>query len=326
MRWTRISVYTSQQGVEPLTGVLLRLGAEGFEIVDKSVYDELLAGAGSHWDYIDESVLESVPSGESVVRFYLAQNEQGSGVLYAVKEELARLKAADADKFYGSLKISCDTVDEEDWANNWKQYFKPFPVGERLLVRPSWEPADDDGGRAVLSIDPGSSFGTGQHHTTRLCLEELERELKDGDRLLDLGCGSGILMIAGLLLGAQSAAGVDIDENSVRVAGENAAQNDSASSRYRLFCGDITADGHLAETIGGGYDIITANIVADVIIAMAESFGLFIKPSGTLIVSGIITERADEVTGVLTRRGFTLRRISQSGGWAAAVLGAPTGE
>ena len=195
-------------------------------------------------------------------------------------------------------------------------------MGKKLYIKPSWEtPTAEAAGRTVLEIDPASSFGTGQHHTTRLCLELMESEIQPGaTRLLDLGCGSGILFIGGLLLGAKSAYAVDIEENAVRIAGENAAENHLDPDSYTISCGNVITDAALTEAIGTGYDVITANIVADVIKAMAPLFPRFLKPDGTLILSGIITERADEVLETVTAQGFAVLEKREASGWCAVKL------
>lgn len=323
MQWTQVSIRTSEEGLDALCGVLLGLGVSGFEIEEKSTLDELLANNGARWDYIDEAVLQSAPVQGAVLRFYLADNEQGQGQLAKIGERLALLRQGEDAALFGGLEMQTRPVREEDWENNWKQYFHPFPVGERLMVHPSWEPCPEAEGRIPLKIDPGSSFGTGQHHTTRLCLEALERELRPADRVLDLGCGSGILMIGALLLGASCAVGVDIDSNSVRIAGENLAQNALAPDSFRLLCGNILEDAALVRELGAGYDLITANIVADVLKEMSGMLPAFLKPGGGLVVSGIIEERAQEVIDCLCEAGFTLNRTDNSGGWTAATFTLP---
>ena len=202
-------------------------------------------------------------------------------------------------------------------ANNWKQYFKPLKVGDKLVVKPSWEPLEETD-RTVLEIDPESSFGTGQHNTTQLCLELLEKTLHENDKVLDLGCGSGILSIAALLLGADNACAVDIDLNSVKIAKQNAEKNHITPDKYVTYAGNIIGDEELRKKIGGGYNLITANIVADVLIAMAPLFGDFLVPMGTVIISGIIIERCDEVMAAMEKAGFKRTELRESGGWAAA--------
>ena len=257
---------------------------------------------------------------DTSVTFYLPDDAQGAEQLSGIRNLLTNLKTGQNAEFFGSLELSVNNVREDDWANNWKQYFKPFPVGEKLYIKPSWEKIPEDTDRTVLEIDPASSFGTGQHHTTRLCLELSESVLHQHDKILDLGCGSGILSIGAMLLGADSAAAVDIVDNSVRTALENAEKNHIRPEVYHTYCGDICSDAELREKIGSGYDLIYANIVADVLIAMSKLFGTFLKSSGHLIVSGIIIERADEVLNELEANGFEKITVREKEGWAAALL------
>ena len=206
------------------------------------------------------------------------------------------------------------------WALNGEQYFKPLCVGEKLLIKPSWEKVAEGEKRKILEIGPAfdSSFGTGQHNTTQLCLELVEKNLHEGDSILDLGCGSGILSIGALLLGAESATAVDVDENSVKIAKENAEKNHISAEKYTAYSGNIIDDKALVEQIGTGYDLLCANIVADVLIGMSGIFGGFIKDGGTLIVSGIIDQRKDEVLDRLKAEGFELIEIREKEDWVAA--------
>lgn len=238
-------------------------------------------------------------------------------MLSSIRTMLAELKARNTDNVYGRLEAELSSIREEDWANNWKQYFKPIKVGEKLVIKPSWEDYDEDSERIILEIDPASSFGTGQHHTTRLCLELLEKSLNAGDKLLDMGCGSGILSIGAMLLGAESAAAVDIEQNAAATAMENALKNHISSEKYKTYYGNILMDEKLADEIDGKYDIITANIVADVLIAMKEFFVRYLKKGGTLIVSGIIEERMHEVIEALESVGFSGPEANVKEGWAA---------
>lgn len=230
------------------------------------------------------------------------------------------MKSNDKNNIFGRLELELLQVKEEDWANNWKQYFKPLKVGKKLLVKPSWEECSNTDGRVILDIDPASSFGTGQHNTTKLCLELLEESLNSGDRVLDLGCGSGILSIGAMLLGASEVTAVDIEQNAVETAIENAAKNNITKDKYMVYCGDVISNKELCEKIGGGYDLITANIVADVLISMKDIFHQKLKNNGILIISGIITERKDEVVNAVVHAGFEVIDTAEGEGWAAVKL------
>lgn len=220
----------------------------------------------------------------------------------------------------GLLKIEVRSVDEEDWANNWKAYFKPMPVGEKLLVCPSWEKIPEGNTRAVLKIDPGMAFGTGTHHTTRMCLELLEKNIKNGDLVADLGCGSGILSIAASLMGAKETYAIDIDPVAARVAAENAELNGIDMSGYFIRIGDILSDEKFRDDISGRqYDIVLANIVANVIIAFAPVIPQLMKPDGKLIASGIIADRLDEVLDALKANGLEAVEICSGEDWRAVL-------
>ncbi|MDE7293280.1 MAG: 50S ribosomal protein L11 methyltransferase, partial [Oscillospiraceae bacterium] len=290
-----------------------------FVIRDAKDFEDFLNDKTGNWDYIDDDLM-NLKDCETTVTFYLADNSQGADMLAMVRSEMAELKKLDEENAFGRLEVTLANVKEEDWANNWKQYFKPIEIGSKLLVKPSWEDYDGRDSRTVLEIDPASSFGTGQHNTTRLVLEFIEENMPTGAKVLDLGCGSGILSIAALLLGAERATAVDIDLNSVKIARENAEKNNIPSEKYATHCGNIVTDSALRSKIGSGYDLITANIVADVIIAMSGLFREFLKSDGKLIVSGIITERSDEVLQKLDECGFKLVTLKESEGWAAALL------
>ncbi len=317
MEWTEVNIYTSAEGIELICAKLMDIGIKGFVIKDSADFNEFLENKNGQWDYIDEDLM-GLADCETCITVYLPENNQGADMLTSIKNMLADVKKSDSDGVYGRLEAELASIREEDWANNWKQYFKPFTIGEKLAVKPSWEDYSGDDGRKILEIDPASSFGTGQHHTTRLCLELLEKSVKEGDKILDMGCGSGILSIAAMLLGAESAAAVDIEENAAATAQENARKNNIADEVYTTYFGNILADEALADKIDDKYDIITANIVADVLIAMKDYFVRYLKKGGTLIISGIIEERMDEVLSAVEGVGFIRQAVSVKEGWAAA--------
>lgn len=318
MDFLKVDVYTKSQAVDVLVMRLSELGINGFEIHDSADFDEFLENKDANWDYVDDELmgLKTVPTH---ITIYLQDNAQGLETLAELKGVVNELFTAEPE-LYGEPDIHIGNVREEDWANNWKQYYKPFNVGEKLIVKPSWENVPDTQGRKILEIDPASSFGTGQHHTTKMVMELLEGIVNGGERMLDLGCGSGILSIAGMLLGAKEAVMVDVFENAVKTAAENAEKNGFGAERVKAYRGNIIDDAELCGKIGSGYNIITANIVADVIIAMSGIFGSFLADGGTLVVSGIINERLDEVMSALTGNGFTALRKSNAEGWNAILL------
>lgn len=320
MEWTELNIYTTTEGIDLICSRLMDIGVKGFAIKDAEDFNEFLENKNGKWDYIDEDLL-GLSDCETCITIYLPNNNQGAEMLISVNAMLKEMKAADTENVFGRLETDFSSIREEDWANNWKQYFKPLKIGNKLLIKPSWEDYKADGDeRIILEIDPASSFGTGQHHTTRLCLELLENSIEKGDELLDMGCGSGILSIGAMLLGAENAVAVDIEENAVASAIENAAKNNIPEDKYKAYCGNVLSDNALADKIDKKYDIITANIVADVLIAMGSLFDRYLKENGILIISGIIEERMDEVINAVENCGFTKLEQNIKEGWAAVKL------
>ncbi len=312
--WIEIHIKTSTAGIEYVCSRLTDIGINGFVIEDAQDFEEFLNDKNGKWDYVDENLMKLKDCGTTVI-VYIPDDSRSGENINAVKSQLRILKETDADGEYGELDIELKNIAEEDWANNWRKYFKPLTVGDKLIIKPSWEDVNETEKRTVVEIDPASSFGTGQHDTTQLCLENLEKHIKTGERLLDIGCGSGILGIAGMLLGASWLTAVDIEENAVKTSEENILKNGISRSSFITFCGDITSDSELRKRIGGGFDIVAANIVSDVLISMSGYFKDFLKENGTLIVSGIIRLGKDDVVNAIEKCGFKKERIIESEDW-----------
>ncbi|MBD5149697.1 MAG: 50S ribosomal protein L11 methyltransferase [Oscillibacter sp.] len=311
MKWLAIHIDMAPAGLEPVEASLSSLGIDGLVIEDETDFRRFLEQNKQYWDYVDEELDQSM-TGKCRVTFYVEENETGFGQVAAVRIAMAELKKKHPE--YGPLIMTMDGIEDADWENNWKAFYKPMEIGERLIVIPDWEEADPRG-RVALRMNPGLTFGTGSHATTRLCLTALEREVKEGMRVLDLGCGSGILSIAALLLGAESAFACDIDEKAVGVAYENAALNGIGKDRYTVRAGDVLTDAGLQKEMGTGYDIVAANIVSDVIIALAPAVRRLMKEGGRFLTSGIIDDRAEEVRARLEEAGFTVEEANGSEGW-----------
>ena len=313
MDWLELHIDTTHTGLEPVETMLSALGIDGVVIDDETEFHDFLESNRQYWDYVDED-LEASMHGKSRVTFYLPADEAGFAQMGEVRLALEDLKARRSD--CGTLLLSLENLRDEDWENNWKQYYKPMEIGQRLLVIPQWEQVDP-GQRVPLILDPGLTFGTGSHATTRLCLTALEKTVAQCDRVLDLGCGSGILSIAALRLGASQALAVDIDDKCLDVAYENAALNGIGKDRYTVRVGDVLSDGSLRRELEGGYDIVVANIVADVIIALAPLVPAMLRPGGTFLCSGIIDDRAEEVRSALEAAGWTVLETQSADGWFA---------
>ena len=311
MKWLALHIDMAPAGLEPVEASLSSLGIDGLVIEDEADFRRFLEQNKQYWDYVDEELDQSM-TGKCRVTFYVEETEAGFGQVAAVRIAMAELKKKHPE--YGPLIMTMDGIEDADWENNWKAFYKPMEIGERLIVIPDWEEADPRG-RVALRMNPGLTFGTGSHATTRLCLTALEREVKEGMRVLDLGCGSGILSIAALLLGAESAFACDIDEKAVGVAYENAALNGIGKDRYTVRAGVVLTDAGLQKEMGTGYDIVAANIVSDVIIALAPAVRRLMKEGGRFLTSGIIDDRAEEVRARLEEAGFTVEEANSSEGW-----------
>ncbi len=317
MDWIQITIYTSSFGIEPLCGVLYQLGITGIEIEDEADFKSFLEENRQCWDYVDEDLLKEKAK-ETCVKVYVSDNASGHEMLSEIRSAVAALKERDSEKQFGRLELDLGNLSEEDWANNWKKYFHPTKVGEKILIKPEWEELTDPTDRIVFNINPGMSFGTGLHDTTQLCIEGLEKVVKPGDEILDLGCGSGILSIISLLLGAKSAFAIDIDPNAVQIAYENAERNHITPEIFHAMAGNVLTDETLKATIlQKKYPVVVANIVADVIIGLIPTAKQALSENGVFITSGIISDRIEDVSDALIRSGFVIEETRRRSDWAS---------
>lgn len=318
MEWIEVFIPVSQMGLEPVTGVLYQCGLTGLMIHDEADFQEFMESPHRDWDYIADELLEEKKKLETGITFFLRDNLYGREQLAQIQGALQGLQVSEKELDLGSLSPTIKNVQEEDWANNWKQYFKPFPVGEKIMIKPSWEELTEPTDKVILKIDPGHIFGTGTHETTQLCMELSEKYVKAEDLILDIGCGSGILSIAALLLGAQEADAVDIDPNAMQIAYENSDRNEIPREKYHVCAGNILEDAALHEKYSGKkYDLVEANIVADVIIALTKKVPDYVKNGGIFLCSGIITERKEDVLEGLRTGGFLPLEVREKKGWVA---------
>lgn len=302
MDWTEILVEVGADRIDEAAAIANMTVPYGIYIEDYSDLEQEVMEI-AHVDLIDEDLLKQDRS-KAKIHIYIDPEDNIGEAVQFLRE---RLNAAEI-----AHTIDQSNVQEDDWLNNWRKFFKPMPVGEKLLINPSWFTDTDPKGRLVINIDPGLAFGTGKHETTRLCMEALERYVKGGERVLDVGCGSGILGIAAVLLGADSAFGVDIDETAVRTANENAQVN-HVSDKMTAIAGD------LVDKVTEKYDIVVANIVADAIIALSASVTNFMTDDAVYIVSGIIDTRADDVKNAI-KGHFEIVEENTYHGWYCFVL------
>lgn len=300
MEWSEVTVKVPAAKVDDAAAITQMVVPYGIYIED---YSDLVTEAPkiAHIDLIDEELLARDRT-HALIHLYIKPTENPNEAVSFLTERFTSEQIP--------FEISTVKVKEEDWATEWKKYYHPIKVGKRLVVCPSWEHYDLAEDEVMISLDPGMAFGTGTHDTTRLCMQLLEEHVTAQTTVLDMGCGSGILSIAAMLLGGKSAVGVDIDDTAVRVANENAAMN-HVTEKTTFLCGDLT------DKVSGTFDLICANIVADVIIRLSPVIPQFLKQDGVFIASGIIAERADEVVSALEAIGLHIVKRAESGGWVA---------
>jgi len=322
MRWTEITIDTTDEGADIVCARLSMLGINEVSVVQgREAAEAVMRDAVKYWDYADDAALNNSPA----VKAYIADVPENEGIVDKIIASMAELNGMSQEIGLplGSLEVHTAFVDEQDWANNWKAYFKPINVGERLTVCPTWEHVEELPGRAVLRIDPGMAFGTGTHHTTRMCLELMEEHVKGGETVADIGCGSGILSTSAILMGAKNAVAVDIDPVATKIASENADNNGIDLTSYTVYTGDILSDAQIRSAVTRQkYDIVLANIVANVIIALAPLVPKLMHKDSVFISSGIIEDRLDEVISALEAQGLKVTKVKCGEDWRAleAVL------
>ena len=357
MEWIKIKISTSNRGLDFVSEIFEDCGILSLEIEDNEEFLQVLEQTRHQWNYVEDELYQEKAKACSVSA-YLANNKSGKETLKLIESKINHAQQNDINKIYGSLEIFIALLNEEDWAENWKKYFKPIPVGENLLICPEWEDVPEEyKARVIFKIDPGMCFGTGTHETTRLCAAALEKYIKRGDLILDLGCGSGILFIIALLLGAGFADAVDIDENSVRIAQNNAKANNIAPENYKVYAGDLLAgfkggyyiekdcdfeggyyisgdyyirDGDNLtsgkalpvkyENLRGKYNIILMNIVPDVIIPLLPAAKELLAGGGVCILSGIIGKYMPDIERACESAGFKIADKTCENDWQCVVI------
>ena len=308
MNWNEITILTTPQAEELITAVLYDTGVGGVNIEDPWLLDDANRNT-SAWDVMDDDIVKKYSEDKCLIKAYYSPETNFEEVMLKIKEGIENAK-----KFVdvGKAEVTVSVVNEEDWENNWKQYYKPVYIGKNIVIKPLWENIEKKDGQVVIELDPGMAFGTGTHETTRMCLEIMENTVKKGDKVLDIGTGSGILSIAAIKMGAEKCCAVDIDPMAVKIVGENSAANGVQDKID-------TVVGNLADEVSGKYDLVVANIIADAIIALSPDVRQFMKEGAYYITSGIIKFRLEDVKETLEKCGFEIVDIKTDGEWAAVI-------
>lgn len=304
--WLEVSIITSSEAVEAVCGILYNTGVQGVSIEDPEDIEFKKKNPGD-WDYFDETLLE-VKEG-AIIKGYYKEDERFNEYIDYIKESFENIESFGIDKGKGIITVS--KVNEEDWENNWKKYYKPVKVGEKIVIKPIWEEYKEASGELVVELDPGMAFGTGTHETTRMCIKALEKYIKPESMVFDIGTGSGILAIAAAKLGAAKVIGVDLDPVAVNSAKENVKYNNVENIEI--------LHGNLLDVVSGKADIIVANIIADIIILILSDVKKCINSGGYFISSGIIKARKDDVVEKLKEAGFEIIETNTEGEWVAIV-------
>ena len=304
MAWLELTVTTASGGIEQAATLLTAGGFEDLVLEDQAEFETFLEENRAYWDYIDEELQQSL-QGLSRIKLYLETTD--SAGLQRLKDLLQQLRQKDTGGTLGSLELSVKPLPETDWEESWKENYPPQIIGDSLVVLPYWKAEEEYEGRRKVILDPGLTFGTGAHPTTRMVVEAMGQYIQPGHSCLDLGSGSGILSIAALRLGAGSAVGVDIDPKAEDIARENAAYNGFAAPEFTAVTGNVTADKALMNHLAAShYDVVLVNIVADVIIGLAPVLPNFLDETSTLILSGILDSRLADVQQALSAAGLTI--------------------
>ena len=314
MQWIEVCIKTTSQAIELVGERLTMLGFDSFIMDDQDEFHEFLENNKQYWDYVDEG-LEKQMQGLSQIRLYLEDSPAAPETISYLKDQLRLLPQQYPSIEFGTLDVSLEHVKDEDWENNWKQYYQPLKIGSKLLVVPEWLHPENPENRVEVLLDPGMIFGTGAHASTQMCMRELERAIQGGERVLDLGSGSGILSITAILLGAAHATGVDIDPKAEDIARENAAINQIFADRFTAVTGDVIGDKAMMESLKGHYDVVLANIVADVIIPLSRVVPEFLQEDSIFICSGILNTRLAEVLDALEKNGLQILSTEQQEDW-----------
>lgn len=314
MKWIRFTLDTHTEAVDILSYKLDEIGVEGIEIEDKLALSE----EDKKKMFVDILPDPEDNDGTAKVHFYMEpQDCDPEKIMMQVQDIFQEIKEFCE---IGKGTISLSETEDKDWINNWKAYFKPFRAADDIVIKPTWEDYEKENDSDILiEIDPGIAFGTGSHETTKLCIQALDKYVKEQDSVLDVGCGSGILSIAALKLGAKHATAIDIDEVAVKVAAENFAVNKIPSTQYSLYDGDLISNAFLKVKAGSGHDIVVANILADVIIPLTGVIRPHLKKGGLYITSGILNTKEEEVREALEENGFEIIAVEHMKEWCCFI-------